>query len=141
MKKEIAERRVLCFTKQSELRLALTPHLDPLPSSDEGRGNPAASVRRTPVSVCERDAPFPLPFGRGEDQGENPPNKFAHGILEPKENIQQPTSNLEHPVFSIRRFLGCWEFDVGCWLFAQVRGEEMIFPYSSFCLFHSDFLI
>ena len=47
-----------------------TPHLGPLPSSDEGRGNPAASLKRTPVKVCERGAPFPLPFGRGEDQGE-----------------------------------------------------------------------
>src|SRR5258706_16271128 len=47
-----------------------TPHLDPLPSSDEGRGNPAVSVKRTPVCVCERSARFPLPFGRGEDQGE-----------------------------------------------------------------------
>ena len=47
-----------------------TPHLDPLPSSDEGRGNPAVSVQRAPVSVGERDAPFPLPFRRGEDQGE-----------------------------------------------------------------------
>ena len=45
-------------------------HLDPLPSSDEGRGNPAASIERKPVSVGERDAPFPLPFRRGEDQGE-----------------------------------------------------------------------
>ena len=45
-------------------------HLDPLPSSDEGRGNTAASVQRTEISVCERDARFPLPFGRGEDQGE-----------------------------------------------------------------------
>ena len=40
-----------------------TPHLDPLPSSDEGRGNPAASVRRAPVCDCERRARFPLPFG------------------------------------------------------------------------------
>src|SRR6266568_3428625 len=47
-----------------------TPHLDPLPSSDEGRGNPAVSVKRTPLCVCERSARFPLPFGRGEDQGE-----------------------------------------------------------------------
>src|SRR5437867_6825437 len=47
-----------------------TPHLDPLPSSDEGRGNPAVSVKRTPVCVCERSARFPLPFGRGEDKGE-----------------------------------------------------------------------
>ena len=47
-----------------------TPHLDPLPSSDEGRGNPVAFVVRTPISVCECDAPFPLPFRRGEDQGE-----------------------------------------------------------------------
>ena len=28
------------------------------------------SVKRTQVSVCERDVPFPLPFRRGEDQGE-----------------------------------------------------------------------
>ena len=57
-----------------------TPHLDPLPSSDEGRGNPAASVQPTPVSVCEvceRDALFPLPFGRGEDQSENSQKRFA----------------------------------------------------------------
>ena len=47
-----------------------TPHLDPLPSSDEGRGNPAVPVKRNPVCVCERSARFPLPFGRGEDQGE-----------------------------------------------------------------------
>ena len=40
-----------------------TPHLDPLPSSDEGRGNPAASIRRAPVCDCERRARFPLPFG------------------------------------------------------------------------------
>src|SRR5437763_1920277 len=45
-------------------------HLDPLPSSDEGRGNPAVCVNRIPVCVCERSARFPLPFGRGEDQGE-----------------------------------------------------------------------
>src|SRR5437867_3084163 len=47
-----------------------TPHLDPLPSSDEGRGNPAVFVKRTPVCACERSACFPLPFGKGEDQGE-----------------------------------------------------------------------
>src|ERR1041384_4528478 len=47
-----------------------TPHLDPLPSSDEGRGNPAVSFKRTSVCVGERSARFPLPFGRGEDQGE-----------------------------------------------------------------------
>src|SRR6266446_6763471 len=47
-----------------------TPHLDPLPSSDEGRGNPAVSVKRTPICVRERSARFPLPFRRGEDQGE-----------------------------------------------------------------------
>src|SRR6266404_4321393 len=47
-----------------------TPHLDPLPSSDEGRGDPAVSVKRTPVCVCERSVRFPLPFGSGEDQGE-----------------------------------------------------------------------
>src|SRR6266436_3773392 len=47
-----------------------TPHLDPLPSSDEGRGNLAVSFKRTSVCVGERSARFPLPFGRGEDQGE-----------------------------------------------------------------------
>src|SRR5947208_16021379 len=47
-----------------------TPHLDPLPSSDEGRGNPASSVKHTLVCVSERSARFPLPLGRGEDQGE-----------------------------------------------------------------------
>jgi hypothetical protein len=47
-----------------------TPHLDPLPSSDEGRGNPAVSVKRTPVCDRERSARFPLPFRRGEDKGE-----------------------------------------------------------------------
>src|ERR1041385_4726713 len=47
-----------------------TPHLDPLPSSDEGRGNPAVSFGRTSLCVGERSARFPLPFGRGEDQGE-----------------------------------------------------------------------
>src|SRR5882724_3839849 len=47
-----------------------TPHLDPLPSSDEGRGNPAVSAKRTPICVRERRVRFPLPFRRGEDQGE-----------------------------------------------------------------------
>src|ERR1041384_8776193 len=53
--------------------LQTTPHLDPLPSSDEGRGNPAVSVKRTPVVRLRthwRSERFPLPFGRGEDQGE-----------------------------------------------------------------------
>ena len=47
-----------------------TPHLDPLPSSDERRGNPTVSVKRTPVCVRERSGRFPLPFRRGEEQGE-----------------------------------------------------------------------
>src|ERR1041384_6210271 len=53
--------------------LQTTPHLDPLPSSDEGRGNPAVSVKRTHVVRLRthwRSERFPLPFGRGEDQGE-----------------------------------------------------------------------
>src|SRR6185369_10695361 len=48
-----------------------TPHLDPLPSSDEGRGNPSVSVNRPRSAPArERSAGFPLPFRRGEDQGE-----------------------------------------------------------------------
>ena len=45
-------------------------HLDPLPSSDVGRGNPKTTVSRTSAWVTERDRIFPLPFARGEDQGE-----------------------------------------------------------------------
>ena len=47
-----------------------TPHLDPLPSSDEGRGNPRAHVSRTRAWVTESDRIFHLPCTRGEDQGE-----------------------------------------------------------------------
>ena len=47
-----------------------TPHLDPLPSSDVGRGNPITPIRRTSSWVTDRDRAFPLPFTRGEDQGE-----------------------------------------------------------------------
>ena len=63
-------RPALRFRGAKRVRRTENSHLDPLPSPDEGRGNPAVSVQRTPVSVCERDAPFPLPFRRGEDQGE-----------------------------------------------------------------------
>src|SRR6266513_1078803 len=45
-------------------------HLDPLPSSDEGRGNAIASLRRSSAWVSERGRIFPLSFRRGEDQGE-----------------------------------------------------------------------
>src|SRR5438045_3341984 len=47
-----------------------TPHLDPLPSSDEGRGNTDASNGLKRVGVSEDVAFFPLPIGWGEDQGE-----------------------------------------------------------------------
>ena len=47
-----------------------TPHLDPLPSSDEGRGNSVAVVKPTSIWATERGRIFPLPFRRGEDQGE-----------------------------------------------------------------------
>ena len=47
-----------------------TPHLDPLPSSDEGRGNPIAPASRAPAWVAKRDLIFPLSFTRGEHQGE-----------------------------------------------------------------------
>src|SRR5437762_11584053 len=60
-----------------------TPHLDPLPSADEGRGRPIALVRRTSVWVNERGRIFPLPFRRGEDQGENSPIQIAQCAPEP----------------------------------------------------------
>ena len=47
-----------------------TPHLDPLPSSDEGRGNPITPISGALAWVTKRDEVFPLPFTRGEDQGE-----------------------------------------------------------------------
>ena len=47
-----------------------TPHLDPLPSSDEGRGNQLTPFGHASAWVTERDQVFPLPFTRGEDQGE-----------------------------------------------------------------------
>ena len=47
-----------------------TPHLDPLPSSDEGRGNPITPFSHASAFSIERDQVFPLPFTRGEDQGE-----------------------------------------------------------------------
>ena len=48
----------------------LTPLLDPLPSSNDGRGNPITPVSRTRSWFTEGDRMFPLPFTRGEDQGE-----------------------------------------------------------------------
>ena len=38
-----------------------TPHLDPLPSSDEGRGNPIAPINRARAWATEGDRIFPLP--------------------------------------------------------------------------------
>ena len=55
-------------------------HLDPLSSSDEGRGNAEPSNQRTPASFCECGAPSPLPFGR-EDQGEGSLRKLNSGSL------------------------------------------------------------
>src|SRR5438876_1348777 len=37
-------------------------HLDPLPLTDEGRGNPIASPRRISAWVAEYGRIFPLPF-------------------------------------------------------------------------------
>src|SRR6185369_5761359 len=42
-----------------------TPHLDPLPSSDEGRGNAIGSVRRSSACGSERGRIF-LPPSEGE---------------------------------------------------------------------------
>ena len=58
-----------CGVRQNHTR-PNAPHLDPLPSSDEGRGNPIAAVSRARVWFTEGDRIFPLPFTRGEDQGE-----------------------------------------------------------------------
>jgi hypothetical protein len=57
-----------------------TPHLDPLPSADEGRGSPLASAGRTSACVTECGRIFPLPFKRGEDQGEGLIRRVLYGV-------------------------------------------------------------
>ena len=47
--------------------------LDPLPSSDVGRGNPITPIIGALAWVTKRDEVFPLSFTRGEDQGETSP--------------------------------------------------------------------
>ena len=58
-----------CGVRQNHTR-PNTPHLDPLPSSDEGRGNPIAPVSRIRSWFTEGDRILPFPFTRGEDQDE-----------------------------------------------------------------------
>ena len=68
---EPLRQKILCLGRFDSLGCAMkylenTPHLDPLPSSDEGRGNPVVGFWRT----LQAQPRLPLPFGRGEDQGE-----------------------------------------------------------------------
>src|SRR6185436_7553761 len=71
-----------------------TPRLDPLPSSDEGRGNAIGSVRRSSACGTERGRIFPHPFRRGEDQGENSPIQIAQSAPEPERGIHAASTSL-----------------------------------------------
>ena len=70
----------MCMLKVSTMSMPRA-HLDPLPSSDEGRGKPTAPdgiVLSWLTEIPKRERAFPLPFGRGEDQGVD---SAAFGLL------------------------------------------------------------
>src|SRR5437667_9942447 len=67
---------------------------------------------------------LPLPFGRGEDRGENSPKNSR---IEPMN--RRKTSNTQHPTsndqwFPIGPLIGGWVLDVGCSMFPRVHGRE-----------------
>ena len=80
-------------------------HLDPLPSSDEGRGNPIVPVRRTSAWVTER-SDLSSPLQKGRDQGENSPIQIAQCAPEPGKSADVDYQWLANTVHG----QGCWSF-------------------------------
>src|SRR5947207_11661299 len=89
-------------------------------SASKNENKPGTQTIRNAISL---KMILPLPFGRGEDRGENSPKNSR---IEPMN--RRKTSNTQHPTsnnqwFPIGPLIGGWVLDVGCWMFGVPKGS------------------